>query len=97
MLGMEYEVVLTAAAEADFEAIIDYLESNAYHSAAEKLTKTFYRTLLALRRFPLQYPAVQGDLTLRRAVLNSKTIMFYRVADSRIVVTAIVDARRDRA
>jgi len=94
---MEYEVLITAQAEAEFEDLISYLESNAYFEAAEKLTKNFFHVLSLLERYPEMYPAVKQDPTLRRAVILSKSVMYYRIEGNKVVVKSFIDGRRERA
>jgi plasmid stabilization system protein ParE len=65
---MEYEVILTSAAEHDLADILDYLEANRWHKAAEKLSKAFVSVLNSLAEFPFQFPIAATDLDLRKVV-----------------------------
>ncbi len=94
---MEYEVLITAQAEAEFDEVIAYLESNSYFEAAEKLTKVFFHVLSLLERFPYMYPAAKEEPTLRRAVILSKSVMYYRIEGNKVVVKSFLDGRRERA
>ena len=90
-------MLVTAQAEAEFDDMIAYLEANAYFEMAEKLSKVFFRVLLLLERFPYMFPAAKEDPTLRRAVILSKSVMYYRIEGNKVVVKSFMDGRRERA
>ena len=91
---MKYEVIISDGAEAGFLEILDYLEGNSWHKAAQKLSKSFVSVLDSLSEFPFQFPFAATDLDLRKVVLMRKTILLYRVVEQKIVVIAVFDGRK---
>lgn len=58
---MEFEIIITSAAEQDLAEIIAYLEANHWTKAAEKLLFSFTSVLNSLLNHPYQFPATEHD------------------------------------
>ncbi|WIW90946.1 type II toxin-antitoxin system RelE/ParE family toxin (plasmid) [Sphingobium sp. V4] len=94
-----YEVELTHGAEADLEAIFDYLSDHRSSDDAAALLEKFLEKIEALEQFPLRgsVPKELEALGIRefRQLLLHPYRLIYRVTGNRVIVLLIADGRRD--
>jgi toxin ParE1/3/4 len=88
-------VELTAAAEADLEAIGDYI---AQHNPAQALSfvRELSRSCLELADMPEAWPIIPRyeDHGVRRRV-HGRYLIFYRVAEGRITILHVLNGAMD--
>lgn len=99
MADERFDVELTAGAEADLEAIYDYLAEQRSTDDAEALLEAFLERIETLERFPLR-GAVPKELDALgihefRQILLSPYRLIYRVLGTKVFVLVIADGRRD--
>ena len=94
-----FEVLLTAAAEADLEDLFDYIASHDSPIAANRLLDRIEKGLASLGSMPERgsHPKELLALGIRdyRQTFFKPYRLIYRVVDSRVYVYLIVDGRRD--
>ena len=99
MRAGRFHVELTDGAEADLEAIHDYLAENHTPDRAEKLLDSLLERIDTLERFPLRgnVPKELDALGIRefRQILLPPYRLIYRVAGSKVYLMVIADGRRD--
>jgi len=96
---MRYTVLLTAGAERDLEEIHSYLFERESQAAADELLDSLSKLVTNLARLPNRGSHPKELLALgiqqyRQAILGPYRII-YRVADDRVYIHLVADARRD--
>ena len=99
MTAARFDVVLTAGAETDLEAIHDYFINQGAVEAAGKLLDDFLTMIATLETFPARRAMpkeleVIGMHNYRQILLGPYRVV-YRVTGTRVIVTVIIDGRRD--
>jgi toxin ParE1/3/4 len=94
-----YQVLLTAGAEQDLEALYDYIAEFDCVASAQRVLDQLTRVLDGLSALPLRgsYPKELAALGIKeyRQVLFKPYRVIYRVADAQVIVYLVVDGRRD--
>lgn len=94
-----YEVVLTAGAEADLEALFDFVAENRSPEQADALLNDILAAVESLEAWPDRgaVPKELDALGIRefRQILVSPYRLIYRVIGMTVYVTVIADGRRD--
>ena len=96
---MRYEVLLTAGAEHDLEAIYDYIAEYDSRSNADYVLDRLLKVADSLTAFPERgsHPrelASLGIVEFRQAFFKPYRVV-YRVIGKRVVIYLIADGRRD--
>lgn len=96
---MRYEVLLTAGAERDLEAIYDYIAEFDCQVNADHVLDRIMEIVDSLSRFPERgrYPPESNTLGIReyRQTSFKPYRVIYRVLDAKAVIHMIADGRRD--
>ncbi len=89
------KVIVSAAAEADLEAIADYIALDS-RARAISFVNEIVEAALALADMPLAYPLVSGFEAsgIRRKPFR-RYLIFYRVETARIVILHVLNAAQD--
>lgn len=99
MPGARYQVLLTAGAEQDLEALYDYIAEFDSVASANRVLDQLMHVVEALSALPSRgsYPKELAGLGIKeyRQTFFKPYRVIYRVADSRVIVHLIVDGRRD--
>lgn len=99
MANERFEVELTAGAEADLEAIYDYMAEIRSTGDAEALLDALLAKIDMLERFPLRgaVPKELDALGIREfpQILVSPYRLIYRVVGQKVFVSVIADGRRN--
>jgi toxin ParE1/3/4 len=94
-----FEVLLTRGAEQDLEAIHEYIAAHDSPSAANQVLDHLLTLADSLARHPERgaHPKELLALGIReyRQALYKPYRVVYRVVDARVIITLIVDGRRD--
>jgi len=96
---MSYEVLLTAGAEHDLEALYDYLAEFDSPASADHVLDQLLKVAAGLSEFPERGAHPKELLALgireyRQATFKPYRVI-YRVADRHVYIFVIVDGRRD--
>ena len=96
---MRYEVLLTAGAERDLEAIYDYIAEFDCQVNADHVLDRIMEIVDSLSRFPERgrHPPGLSALGIReyRQTSFKPYRVIYRVLDAKVVIHVIADGRRD--
>lgn len=96
---MKYEVLLTAGAEKDLEALYDYVAEYDSPASADRLLVQLLKISESLSYFPERgaYPRELSIIGMReyRQLFFKPYRVIYRVMGERVFVYLIVDGRRD--
>jgi toxin ParE1/3/4 len=96
---MSYEVLLTAGAEHDLEAIYDHIAEADGRDRAEGVLRQLLEVSERLAEFPERgaYPKELLTLGIReyRQLFFPPYRVIYRIVDRKIIITLIADGRRD--
>lgn len=99
MVGQRYEVLLTRGAEQDLEAIHDYIAEFDCIANADAVLDQLIEVVEALVKFPERgsYPKELVALGIKeyRQSLFKPYRVIYRVVGARVIISLIVDGRRD--
>jgi len=99
MAEKRFKIELTQGAEDDLETIHTYLAENRSPDAADALLDEFDSTMETLEQYPLRgsLPKELEVLGIRefRQILLGPYRLIYRVADNKVFILVIADARRD--
>lgn len=94
-----FAVELTAGAEADLEAIFDYLSAARDIQDAARFLDRIVEKLETLEHFPERgnVPKELEALGISefRQILHGSYRLIYRIIDRRVIVSIIADGRRD--
>lgn len=94
-----YQILLTAGAGQDLEALYDYIAQFDCIASAERVLDQLTHVLEGLSTLPLRgsYPKELAALGIKeyRQVLFKPYRVIYRVAETQVIVYLIVDGRRD--
>ena len=100
MVGQRYEVLLTRGAEQDLEAIHDYIAEFDCIASADAVLDQLIEVVEALAQFSERgsYPKELLALGIKeyRQSLFKPYRVIYRVVGARVIISLIVDGRRDR-
>lgn len=99
MVGPKYEVLLTAGAEQDIEAIYDYIAEFDCKTNADYVLDRLLEVVESLSTFPERgaYPkelVVLGIRDYRQTSFKPYRVI-YRVMGQRVLIYVIADGRRD--
>lgn len=96
---MSFEVLLTAGAEHDLEALYDYIAEYDSSASADHVLDQLMKVAAGLAGFPERgtYPKELSALGIReyRQVFFKPYRVIYRVLGERVYIYLIVDGRRD--
>lgn len=96
---MSYEVLLTAGAEKDLEALYDYIAEYDSPASADHVLDQLLKVATSLASFPERgsHPKELLALGIReyRQTLFKPYRVIYRVVGQRVYIYLIVDGRRD--
>lgn len=94
-----YEVIVSPAAEADLDAIADYLIEQGAAAAATRLLTVMLDRIATLDHMPMRGAVpkeLEGASWRRFRQCNSGPYrIIYHVGDARVTVVLVVDGRRD--
>lgn len=86
-------VVWTANAALSLNDIIDYIEKDFGNLIAEKYYFKVIETIEDIEINPQLFPVYQQNTETRKAVINKKTILYYKIEQDNIMLLAFYDVR----
>jgi len=94
-----FTVVVSPAADADFDAIHAYVAAHASPAQADRLIADLLAKAAALATFPLRGPAPDELAALGEYHYRQISVppyrMFYEVIGTTVLISLVVDGRRD--
>ena len=88
-------LIWTKTAEATLVEIIDYIENEFGISIAESYYSDVLETIDDIRKLPELFPIYQSETDVRKAVINKKTILYYKISHRSIFLLAFYDVRKN--
>ena len=79
----------TRQAQRDLNSILDSIEINFGERVALEISQALYAMLAKLPEWPEFGTAVSGEPNLRRLVFRKRTVVYYQLAEDKIIVTAV--------
>ena len=86
-------VVWTAFSEISLLQIVEYIENDFGDLVAEKYYFKVLETVDDIQINPELFPIYQENTATRKAVINKKTILYYKITDQDILLLAFYDVR----
>ena len=98
-MAQRFTVTLSLTAEQDLGAIHAYIAANSSVEQADRVTRDLFAKAATLETFPLRGPVPDELALLGRHNYRQLSLppyrLFYEVIDSVVLVSLIVDGRRD--
>jgi len=88
------KVIWTKFSEISLLEIVDYIEVDFGVLVAEKYYWEVLETVEAIEINPKLFPIYQNQTETRKAVINKKTILYYKIAEKNIMLLAFYDVRK---
>ncbi|GGD51910.1 hypothetical protein GCM10011514_15160 [Emticicia aquatilis] len=90
---MEYSIVWTTTAEADFDAIIGYISTSQNHERAIDFVRLVYSKIDLIAKMPFIGIESQQIKTIRRILISKNYSLLYQVNNEQVLLIRIVDNR----
>lgn len=93
---MDYKIIWTNNAVNEFEEILKYLETEWSIKASNNFKSKLSKTLMIIKESPKAFPTFHYNKILRKAYINKRVSMFYRINNNSIllfiflIITAIL-------
>lgn len=87
------KIIWTKNAELTLNEIVDYIENDFGNLIAENYYLKVLETVDNIENIPDLYPIFKKQDNIRKAVINKKTILYYRVVENDILLLAFYDVR----
>ncbi len=87
-------IIWTKFSEISLLEIVDYIEVDFGILVAEKYYQVVLETVEAIEINPELFPIYQNQTETRKAVINKKTILYYKIAENNIMLLAFYDVRK---
>ncbi len=90
-------VYLSQTAYDQLHELLDYLEANWSSTVSDNFLNKLERTMEVISNMPYSFPAADKFPGLRKCVVTSQTIAYYRidVVRKEVEILAVIDSRRD--
>lgn len=88
-------IIWTKTAEITLNEIIDYIENDFGLLVAESYYSDVVETIKDIQNLPELFPVYQLKSDTRKAVINKKTILYYKISDDKIYLLAFYDVRKN--
>lgn len=92
---MDYEVIWTEEATADFGAIVDYLTEHTTDKSISKFVSAFYRKLDLLAQMPYMGVKSTKREGVRRLLITKRYSLIYVLIVDQIYLLRVYDNRSD--
>ena len=88
------KIVWTKTSELTLDEIIDYIQYKFGKSISEKYYFDVLETVDAIEINPELFPVFQNKSSIRKAVINKKTILYYQIQKENINLLVFYDVRK---
>jgi plasmid stabilization system protein ParE len=90
---MEYSIVWTTTAEADFDATIEYISISQNHERAIDFVRLVYSKIDLVAKMPFIGIESQQIKTIRRILISKNYSLLYQVNIEKVLLIRILDNR----
>ncbi len=90
---MEYSIVWTTTAEADFDAIIEYISTSQNHERAIDFVRLVYSKIDLIAKMPFIGIESQQIKTIRRILISKNYSLLYQINNEQVLLIRILDNR----
>ena len=87
------KIVWTKFSETSLLEIVNYIEIDFGNLTAEKYYSKVLETVDNIGISPELFPVFQSSTETRKAVINKKTILYYKIIEENIMLLAFYDVR----
>jgi len=87
------KVIWTTFSELSLLEIVNYIQVNFGEIASEKYYNIVLENVENIGINPLLFPIYQKNTKTRKAVINKKTILYYKIEEKNIILPAFYDVR----
>ena len=87
------KIVWTNFSEVSLLEIVNYIENDFGSLIAEKYYFKVLETIDDIELNPELFPIYQHNTETRKAVINKKTILYYKIIEENIILLAFYDVR----
>jgi plasmid stabilization system protein ParE len=87
------KIVWTKFSETSLLEIVNYIENDFGNLTAEKYYSKVIETVDNIEIRPKIFPVFQSSTETRKAVINKKTILYYKIIEENIMLLAFYDVR----
>ena len=91
---MSYFIEIAKPARSDLLELLSFLRTTYSPKTADKLKTEFVKLVHSLERLPFKFPKVDSQGETRKAILLSKTIVYYEVQGNVVTILSVRDGRR---
>ena len=88
-------IIWTKTSEFTLDEILNYIESKFGKLISEKYFSDVIQTVDGIGIQPEMFPIYQKDTEIRKAVINKKSILYYKISGDAICLVAFYDVRMD--
>jgi len=88
-------IIWTKTAEITLNEIIDYIENDFGILVSEDYYSDVVETIKDIKNLPELFPIYEPRTDTRKAVINKKTILYYKISDDKIYLLAFYDVRKN--
>ena len=92
---MPKQIIWAPLAEADFAAILEYLDKNWDSKVATSFIDLTENAIDQISVNPKQYPVIFKKKQIRKCVLTKHNSLFYRDSRSQVEILRVYDTRQD--
>ncbi|MGV9002999.1 type II toxin-antitoxin system RelE/ParE family toxin [Flavobacterium sp.] len=89
------KIVWTTFSEISLLEIVEYIETDFGTLVAEKYYFKVLETVENIGINPTLFPIYQHSSSSRKAVINKKTILYYKIVAEEIILLAFYDVRKE--
>ncbi|MCU0447720.1 MAG: type II toxin-antitoxin system RelE/ParE family toxin [Microscillaceae bacterium] len=94
---MPFKVIISNRAEANLDAIMQYLNENWSAQVRCNFLTTLSTKLEYLSEMPFMYPESKLKAGVRKCVITKQVTLYYRVEEDRVEIITIQDSRTNPA
>lgn len=88
------KVYLSIEAAEQLQRLVEYLETSWSFKVRDNFILKLDRSINIIAKTPFIFPASEKFPGLRKCVITSQTVIFYRVRENEIEIIALMDARQ---
>mgnify|MGYP006300512657 CR=1 FL=1 len=89
-------VKFSPKAQEKLDNLLDYLESEWGEGVKQKFIDVLDQSIAKISNFPESCPSSKKKPKIYKCVVTYRCVLFYRIQNNMIEVTAVLDTRQDR-
>ena len=92
---MTKQIIWSPASEKDFQAILEYLNTQWNRNVILKFINKVDDTIRLISENSKLFPIINDDLKIRKCVISKQNTLFYREVHKNIEIVRLFDSRQD--